>query len=77
MSKEVLLLVAIKTDQPNIANRLRTILASSQAFTPDSEAHAFAKPVDELTAHDHDALTALLGESAVEGLRIGSVVATT
>lgn len=71
---ESLLLVAIKTDQPNIANRLKIILAASQAFTPDSDAAAFAKPVGEITAAEYEALETLIGEKPAEGLRIGSLV---
>lgn len=70
---EVLLLVALKTDQPNIERRLKTILAASEPFAPDTEPHAWAKPVNELVAADFDALSVLLGWDAVSRLRVGGV----
>ena len=71
----VLLLVALKTDQPNIERRLRTILAAAEPVNPDTEAVAWAKPVEELAAADLDALAVLVGWEAVSRLRVGDVVA--
>jgi len=70
-----LLLVAVKTDQPNIERRLRTILAASEPVEPDTEPVAWAKPINELVAADLDALASLVGWDAVSRLRVGDVAA--
>jgi len=72
---EILLLVALKTDQANIQRRLTTILAAAEPAVVDSEAHVWAKPVGELVAADLDALAAIVGWDAVSRLRVGDVVA--
>ena len=72
---DVLLIVALKTDQPHIKRRLDAILAASEPVQPDTEPVAWAKPVDELIAADLDALAALTGWKAVERLRVGDVTA--
>ena len=69
----MLLVVALKTDQPNIEPRLRTILAAAEPVAPDTEPVAWAKPLGTLTASDLDALAALVGWRAVERLRVGAV----
>lgn len=70
---DALLIVALKTDQPNIERRLRTILAATEPLEPDTEPVAWAKALDELVASDLDALAALVGWQAVERLRVGAV----
>jgi hypothetical protein len=70
-----LLLVALKTDQPNIERRLKTILATDEPINPDTEPCVWAKPVVELVAADLDALSVLLGWEAVSRLRVGEVAA--
>jgi hypothetical protein len=72
---DALLVVALKTDQPNIERRLRTILAAAEATQPDSETVVWARPVDELVAVDLDALAAIVGWDAVSRLRVGDVAA--
>lgn len=72
----VLLIVAMKTDQPNIERRLRTILAASEPINLDTEPVAWAKPVDELVAADLDALASLVGWDAVSRLRVGDGFST-
>lgn len=72
----VLLIVAFKTDQPNIKQHLHTILTQAAPTNQDTEPQVWAKPVEDLVADDHDALTALLGWDAVSRLRVGDVVAS-
>jgi hypothetical protein len=72
-SSESLLVVALKTDQPNIRRRLETILAASEPVEPDTEPVAWAKSLDDLVASDLDALATLVGWRAVERLRVGAV----
>lgn len=68
-----LLIVAIKTDQPDIARRMTTILAAAQPVEGDTQPVAWAKAVDDLVAADLDALAALVGWEAVSRLRVGDV----
>lgn len=76
MNDPVLLVVAVKTDQPNVARRLRAILAGAEPVEPDTEPVAWARNVDELVAADLDALASLVGWDAVARLRVGDVVAS-
>jgi hypothetical protein len=69
---EVLLLVALKTDQPDIARRIRLILAAAEPIVPDTEACVFAKDVDELVAADLDALAQFMDPDNIARLRIGA-----
>lgn len=73
---DVLLIVALKTDQPNIERRLKTILAAAEPVDPlcHTEPVAWANLVDDLVAADLDALAALVGWDAVSRLRVGAVV---
>jgi hypothetical protein len=73
---DVLLLVAIKTDQPNIQRRIQTILAASEPIEPDTQPCVYAKAVGELTDVDLDALAHFMEWRGVGGLRIGTVDAT-
>jgi hypothetical protein len=72
---DVLLVVALKTDQPNIERRLKTILAAGEPVDPlcHTEPVAWANSVDDLVAADLDALAALVGWDAVSRLRVGAV----
>lgn len=68
---DVLLLVAIKTDQPDIARRITTILTASQPIEQTGDPCAWAKNVEELTADDRAALGALFHPADLERLNIG------
>ena len=71
---DVLLLVALRTDQRDIARRARTILALAEPQEPHGgEASVWAKPVEELVAADLDALAYWIGWDAVSRLRVGQV----
>jgi hypothetical protein len=79
---EALLLVAIKTDQPNIQRRLEIILAASAPVgeMPPAEVWAFELGHEEpaphaLTANAYEALVALIGQDGVDRLQIGSLCA--
>jgi hypothetical protein len=74
--EDVLLLVAIKTDQPNIKRRLEMILAAAHPVQdpPDTTAQVYAKSVGELTANDWQALARWFGPAGVRDLNIGDVV---
>jgi hypothetical protein len=69
----VLLVVALKTDQPNIERRLKTILAGAEPINVDTEPVAWANDVNDLVAADLDALASLVGRDAVSRLRVGDV----
>ena len=71
----VLLVVALKTDQPNIERRLKTILAAAEPIAVDTEPVAWANDVNDLVAADLDALASLVGWDAVSRLRVGDVAA--
>lgn len=73
-SDDVLLLVAVRTDQHNIKRRMEMILAGADPSQPGSNAEVFAKPVDELVAQDLDRLAAIIGWPAVRRLNVGDVV---
>ena len=72
---ESLLIVAIKTDQRDIARRLKVILAVAEPQElrdpPETSPCAWAKTLDELTAADLDALAGLIGWDAVGRLNLG------
>lgn len=72
---EALLIVALKTDQPNIERRLRTILAAAEPIDRDPDGNAIAVAIDlnELVADHADALATLAGWDAVSQLRVGQV----
>lgn len=74
---DVLLIVALRTDQPDVERRLRTIVAAAQPIDIQTEACAHAQPVSELTAGDLDRLAAIIGWDAVDRLNVGAVAAGT
>ena len=75
---EFLLVLALKVDatrlEPTVKATLGAAVDPLVRYT-DSEAHVYAKQVDDLVAADLDALAALIGWDAVQRLRVGDVVA--
>jgi hypothetical protein len=67
---DVLLLVAVRTDQPSIAERLATVLAVARPYELRGDPVAYAKPVAELTQTDRDALRRLFDPADVDRLRL-------
>lgn len=67
-----LLIVAIKTDQPNIKRRMETILAAAAPVQdpPNTEAQVYAKPVEELRAADLACLAHFVGGDGIDRLNI-------
>lgn len=74
---QVLLLVAVRTDQPDIKRRIEMILAGAQSVAPlQPPAQVRAADVDELTANDLHRLAAVFGERAVRDLALNETPAT-
>lgn len=74
---DVLLLVAIKTDQPNVKRRIETILAAAQPIQdpPNTEAQVWTREVEDgLVAADLDGLARYFGWNGIRRLNVGDVV---
>jgi hypothetical protein len=76
MAEQVLLVVAIRTDNEQVKRRMETILAAATTYEvpPDTEPASFAKPVTELTANDADHLAHFIGRDGFSRLNVGDVV---
>lgn len=72
-NRDVLLLVAVKTDQANIQRRMNTILAAAEPSydPPDTTAQVFARGVEELSANDLSRLVPFFGWYGVHALNVG------
>lgn len=70
-----LLLVAVRTDQPEIHRRIQIILNACQPVEPRGAPVAWAKDVDELDDTDVGALRALLHEDDLRRLEIPAILA--
>lgn len=75
--QEFLLVLALKVDatrlEPTVKATLGAAVDPLVRYT-DSEAHVYAKQVDDLVAADLDALAALIGWDAVQRLRVGDAL---
>lgn len=69
MSDEpTILIVAIRTDQPNIRRRIQLILAAAQPVGMTVHAEVFAKPWSEFNQGEDDALRGLFCRAAFRRL---------
>lgn len=74
-NQDVLLLVAVKTDQANIQRRLSTILAAAEPTQdpPDTVAQVDVTPVEKLSANDLSHLGHFFGWNGVHALNVGAL----
>lgn len=77
---EAILVVAIRTDQPDIERRLKLILAAAQPIESPNQAEVRAFELGHesphpfaLTANDFERLRDLLGEDATDRLGLSAV----
>lgn len=75
MSEHGLLIVALRTDQPDIQRRIAVILNASRPShdPPETDPVVYFKPEDELVAADLDHLAHFVGMAAVERIGVGRV----
>jgi hypothetical protein len=65
---EAIVIVALKTDQPNIQRRLQLILAAAEPIDTRTEPQVFAKSFEDFSQGEQDALYGLFPTAAVHRL---------
>lgn len=80
MPSDAVLLVAVRTDQPDIERRLKLILAAAQPIEKPNQAEVRAFELGHesphpfaLTSNDFERLRDLFGEDAMERLELSPV----